>query len=81
MTTLALNYSTRILEASWNAIKKTFQGIAMGIVIARQTQANHYTAEQISRLEHNGQDYHVILADLNRKTIAQIHKEFDNEKN
>ena len=52
MTTIALNYSTRILEGSWNVVKKTLQGLMLGYAIARQTQANRYVAEQLSRYEY-----------------------------
>ena len=48
----------------------------IGIMIARQTQANNYIAQQISKYEYNGQEYHRILAALNKKTIQSIHKEF-----
>ena len=79
MTTIALNYSTRILEGSWNVVKKTLQGIMLGYAIARQTQANRYVAEQISRYEYNGENYWVILNDLNQKTIQELQKEFGND--
>tara|TARA_B100000085_G_scaffold51411_1_gene44741 strand:+ start:341 stop:502 length:162 start_codon:yes stop_codon:yes gene_type:complete len=51
----------------------------IGLMIARQTQANHYVAQQISKYEYNGQEYHRILHELNQSTIAQIHKEFGND--
>ena len=79
MTTIALNYSTKILEGSWNVVKKTLQGIMLGYAIARQTQANRYVAEQISRYEYNGENYWVILNDLNQKTIQELQKEFGND--
>ena len=76
MTTLVLNYSQNLLEGFFRVLKKTLQGIMLGYAIARQTQANRYVADQISRYEYNGKDYWVILNDLNKKTIEQIHKEF-----
>lgn len=79
MTTIALNYSTRILEGSWNVVKKTLQGIMLGYAIARQTQANRYVAEQLSRYEYNGENYWVILNDLNQRTIQELQKEFAND--
>ena len=79
MTTIALNYSTRILEGSWNVVKKTLQGIMLGYAIARQTQANRYVAEQLSRYEYNGDNYWVILNDLNQRTIQELQKEFAND--
>lgn len=79
MTTIALNYSTRILEGSWNVVKKTLQGLMLGYAIARQTQANRYVAEQLSRYEYNGENYWVILNDLNQRTIQELQKEFGND--
>ena len=79
MTTIALNYSTRILEGSWNVVKKTLQGLMLGYAIARQTQANRYVAEQLSRYEYNGENYWVILNDLNQRTIQELQKEFAND--
>ena len=79
MTTIALNYSTRILEGSWNVVKKTLQGIMLGYAIARQTQANRYVAEQLSRYEYNGEKDWVNLNDLNQRTIQELQKEFAND--
>ena len=61
-------------------LKKTLQGFMIGWMVARQTQANRYAAEQISRYEYNGENYWQILSDLNSKTISELHKEFANEK-
>ena len=79
MTTLVLNYSQSLLEGFWSGLKKTLQGFMVGYMVARQCQANRYVAEQISRYEYNGENYWVILNDLNQKTIKQIHEEFGNE--
>ena len=79
MTTLVLNYSQSLLEGLWSGLKKTLQGFMVGYMVARQCQANRYVAEQISRYEYNGENYWVILNDLNQKTIKQIHEEFGNE--
>ena len=79
MTTLVLNYSTSLLEGLWSGVKKTLQGIMLGYAIARQTQANRYVAEQISRYEYNGENYWVILNDLNQKTIQELQKEFGHD--
>jgi len=48
----------------------------IGYMVARQTSANRYVAEQLSKYEYNGENYWVILNDLNKKTINQIHEEF-----
>lgn len=79
MTTIALNYSKSLLEGLIGSVKKTLQGIMIGIVIARQTQANEYVARQISRYEYNGDNYWQILHELNAKTISKIQKEFGRE--
>ncbi len=86
MTAIALNYSKSLIEGFLavlkivlNGAKKTLQGIMIGWLIARQTQANTHVARllidsgEYNRSEHT---YHTILADLNRKTIDNIHKEF-----
>ncbi len=80
MTTLVLNYSQSLLEGLWSGLKKTLQGFMIGYMIARQTSANRYVAEQLCKYEYNSQDYWKILSDLNSKTISQIHKEFGDEK-
>ena len=80
MTTLVLNYSQSLLEGLWSGLKKTLQGFMIGWMVARQTQANRYATEQISRYEYNGENYWQILSDLNSKTISELHKEFANEK-
>ena len=86
MTTMVLNYSEKaihvgeaFLRAFWRGCVKTLQGFMIGYMIARQTQANRYVAEQISRYEYNGDNYHQILHDLNQKTIKQINEEFGND--
>ena len=75
MTTIALSYSKSLLEGLFSilkivfgGVKKTLQGMMIGLMIARQTQANHYIAQQISKYEYNGQEYHRILHELNQST-------------
>ena len=77
MTTLVINYSTSLLEGFWSGLKGTLKAVMIGYMIARQTSANRYVAEQLSKYEYNGENYWVILNDLNKKTIDQIHEEFD----
>lgn len=80
MTTIALNYSTKILEGSWKVVKKTLQGIMIGYMIARQSEANKAVAQQmINAGEYRQDDYWTLLNDLNAKTIQSIHKEFSND--
>jgi hypothetical protein len=46
-------------------------------MIARQTQANQKIADQLCRFgEYKRDEYYNVLADLNKRTIAQIQKEF-----
>ena len=82
MTALALqslSFSTKVLEKLGRILKKTLQAMMLGLMIARQTQANTHLARilmdsgEYNRSEH---DYYTILADLNKKTIDNIHKEF-----
>ena len=82
MTALALqslSFSTKVLEKLGRILKKTLQAMMLGWMIARQTQANTHLARilmdsgEYYRSEH---DYYTILADLNKKTIDNIHKEF-----
>lgn len=74
MTAIAiqtLNFSTRILEGLYNGVKKTLQGIMMGYMLARQTQANRYIAQ---RLIHEYPNHTVasLHHELNRKTLQDI---------
>ena len=80
MTTIALSYSTKILEGSWKVVKKTLQGIMIGYMIARQSEANKAVAQQmINAGEYRQDDYWTLLNDLNARTIQSIHKEFGND--
>ena len=76
MTTIALNYSKSLLEGLLGSVKKTLQGIMIGMMIARQTQANQEVARQVSKYEYNGKNYWQILHQLNAATINSIEKEF-----
>ena len=78
MTALALNYSQSLLNGFWRVLKKTLQGIMVGYMVARQTQANQHVAQLlINSGEYRQDDYYTLLADLNRKTISDIHQKFD----
>ena len=80
MTSIALNYSTKILEGSWRVVKKTLQGMMIGYMIARQTEANRLVAQQlINAGEYRQDDYWTLLNDLNTSTIQSIHKEFKDD--
>jgi hypothetical protein len=48
----------------------------IGMMIARQTQANQEVARQVSKYEYNGKNYWQILHQLNAATISSIEKEF-----
>jgi hypothetical protein len=76
MTTIALNYSKSLLEGLFGSVKKTIQGVMIGMMIARQTQANQEVARQVSKYEYNGKNYWQILHQLNAATISSIEKEF-----
>ena len=86
MTAIALNYSKSLIEGFLavlkivlNGAKKTLQGIMVGWMIARQTQANTHIARMLiesGEYKSGDHNYYTLLADLNRKTIDNIHKEF-----
>lgn len=77
MTTIALNYSKSLFNTLWIGIKKTLQGMMIGWMVARQTQANQYVARQlISHGEYRQEEYWNLVARLNRDCIQRIHKEF-----
>ena len=79
MTTIALqslNFSTKLLNGLFEGVKKTLQGIMVGYMLARQNQANRYIAE---RLICEYRDTHTVAslhAELNRKTLESIAKDF-----
>ena len=85
MTAIALqslNFSGKLLNVLYTGVKKTLQGIMIGLIIARQTQANQHVARQlIDTGEYRSDEYWNLLSDLNAKCIQSIHKEFGvNEK-
>ena len=70
MTTIALNYSKSLFNTLWIGIKKTLQGMMIGWMVARQTQANQYVARQlISHGEYRQEEYWNLVARLNRDCI------------
>jgi len=80
MTTVVLNYSQSLLEGLWSGLKKTLQGIMIGYMIGRQTEANRLVAQQlINAGEYRQQDYWTLLNNLNERTIRSIHEEFAND--
>jgi len=80
MTTIALNYSKSLLEGLWTGLKTTLQGIMVGYILARQAQANQHVAQQLIDCgEYRQEDYHNLLAELNRKAIQSIGKEFSRD--
>ena len=80
MTAIALqslNYSGKLLSKLLRGIKLTFQGVLIGFMISRQTAANQHVARQLCEIgEYRQDEYWTVLADLNRKCIQSIHKEF-----
>jgi hypothetical protein len=79
MTTLALqslSFSTKLLNGLYEGVKKTLHGMMIGYMLARQNQANRYIAE---RLICEYRDTHTVAslhAELNRKTLESLTKEF-----
>lgn len=82
MTTIALNYSQNLLEGFFRVLKKTLQGIMVGYMVARQTEANKVVAQQmINAGEYRQDEFYALLSDLNTKTISSIHREVCSESN
>lgn len=80
MTTMVLNYSQSLLEGLWGGLKKTLQGVMIGYMIARQTEANRLVAQQlINAGEYRQHDYWTLLNNLNERTIRSVHEEFAND--
>jgi hypothetical protein len=78
MTALALNYSQSLFNGLWRVLKKSIQGIMIGYMIARQTQANHHVAQLlINSGEYRQQDYYNLVHQLNQKTIESIHEKYN----
>jgi len=78
MTTLALqslNFSTSLLEKIGRGFKKTFKGIMIGYMLARQSQANEYIARQLIH-EYPNHTIESLTHELNIKTLNHITKEF-----
>jgi hypothetical protein len=78
MTALALSYSQSLFNGFWRVLKKSIQGIMIGYMIARQTQANHHVAQLlINSGEYRQQDYYNLVHQLNQKTIESIHEKYN----
>ena len=78
MTALALNYSQSLFNGVWRAFKKTIQGIMIGYMVARQTQANQHVAQiLINAGEYRQEDYYTLVHQLNQKTIQSIHEKYN----
>jgi len=78
MTTLVLNYSTSLLERFWSGLKRTLQGVMIGYMISRQTQANYHVAQMlINAGEYRQDEYYSLVHQLNQKTIKDISSMYD----
>ena len=78
MTTLVLNYSTSLLERFWSGLKRTLQGVMIGYMISRQTQANYHVAQiLINAGEYRQDEYYNLVHQLNQKTIKDISSMYD----
>lgn len=78
MTTIALqgqNFSLRILNGFINGVKKTFSNIMFGFILARQMEANARLARLMIH-EYRGHTTNSLHAELNRKSVASLKKEF-----
>ena len=77
--TLSLSYSQRIIELLWGGLKNTLRSIALGIILARQTQANTYIVKELMKSGEyrKGDSEAYLLHELNRKTLAKLKEEWN----
>lgn len=76
MTALALNYSQNLLNGFFGVLKKTLQGMMIGWIMARQSQANYYIAQQLI-CEYRAAGYTVesLHHKLNVESLDRLRKE------
>ena len=80
MTTIALNYSQNLLNSFASVLKKTLQGIMIGYILARQTQANARLARiMIHEYRREGHTVDSLTHELNAKTLKSVWAEFKND--
>ena len=78
MATIALNYSQNLLNWIVSATKKTFQGVLIGYIMARQTQANSHIARLIiHEYRDEGHTVESLTHELNVKSLQRIRKEYN----
>lgn len=78
MTTLVLNYSTNLLERFSSGLKKALQGVMIGYMISRQTQANYHVAQMlIDAGEYRQDQYYNLVHELNQKTIKAAYEKYN----
>jgi hypothetical protein len=78
MTTIALNYSQNLLNWVNGVAKKTFQGMMIGYIMARQTQANSHIARlMIHEYREEGHTVESLTHELNVKSLQRIRKEYN----
>jgi hypothetical protein len=77
--TLSLSYSQRIIELLWSGLKNTLRSIALGIILARQTQANTYIVKELMKSGEykKGHTESSLLYELNQKTLQRLKDEWD----
>ena len=77
--TLSLSYSQRIVELLWGGLKNTLRSIALGIILARQTQANTYIVKELMKSGEykRGHTEISLLYELNQKTLQRLKDEWD----
>ncbi len=78
MATIALNYSQNLLNWIVSVTKKTFQGVLIGYIMARQTQANSHIARLIiHEYREEGHTVESLTHELNVKSLQRIRKEYN----
>ena len=77
--TLSLSYSQRIIELLWSGLKNTLKSIELGIILARQTQANTYIVRELIKTGEYKKGYSegYLLHELNQKTLQRLKDEWN----
>ena len=77
--TLSLSYSQRIIELLWSGLKNTLKSIALGIILARQTQANTYIVKELMKSGEYKKGYNesYLLHEFNQKTLQRLKDEWN----
>lgn len=80
MTTIALNYSQNLLNRFWRVLRNILQGMMIGWIMARQSQANYHIARQlICDYRSEGHTVESLHHKLNIESLNRVKREFGHE--